>query len=1608
MAAYVMGDILPARSPSRSRQQGRKGPVDGPIASPGPGFQWQRRGASVAPVPSRMRMTGPSALFSALRRSSLRSQLFALALAGTLPIVGLLAWYIQDESAEARDDARELLMHIARGEAMRAEQLLHDRAEPLRRFARLPQVAALDARSCEPLGPALGRLFRDFGGLRVDGPDGIARCGPVVADPAAPAGRLDAATRALAGEALAVGDALRVPGTERLLVPIAVPIPGRDGRPVGALSTLLDAREFARTLPDTAPGGARTQLRDGDGLRLAGEGAPRIDGRRVPVLQGEAPVPGTHWWAVVTMPEAEATAHAKDALVRAVLAGIVAFVIAAGLALGLAAGIARPIRRLAATATRIASGEQSARAAADGPAEVAEVALRLNGMLDALQRQREEKRALHAHYGALVDKARDIVLLMSEEGRIVDANAAAAQAYGYGIEELLELSIRDLRAPDSIAFFHGQWAASVAADGVLFETVHRRKDGSLLPVEVSSSSLEVDGKPYRQSHIRDITARKEAEARLSRVNRALRTASACNAALTRATDEARLLEEVTRRVVEVGGYRMAFVGYATPAPECAVAPQAVAGHDDGFLAGFPIRWDDTPEGNGPSGLAIRTGSAVACRDIASDERAAPWREACLARGYGAVIALPLRDGDGECLGVLTICSADAGAFDEEESGQLAELAGNLALGIRALRDRRCLDLQARRAAALLELPEAAERMEEKEFLQHGLAVAEELTGSRIAFIHLVHGDQRTIELVTWSAATLAGYCHAAHDRHYPVDQAGVWADALRRREPVVVNDYGALKGKRGLPAGHAALDRFVSVPVIEGSLVRMMAGIGNKPEDYTALDVETVKLIANALWRIVSQRRAEQELVKLSLAVEQSPDGVLIAGVDGHIEYANPAHSRITGYPPSELLGRNPRLMQSGRTPREVYDDLWRTLRQGLPWRGLLQNRRKDGTEYAAETQIAPLRQSGGEVTHYVAVQADASERLRTAEELERHRHRLEELVAERTIQLEDARLRAESASQAKSAFLANMSHEIRTPMNAIVGLAYLLRQDSPSPRQEARLAQVDSSARHLLSLVNDMLDLAAIEAGRLVLDEKDFELGALLAQVRSMVATPAEAKGLTLALDGPPQPLWLHGDATRVRQALLNYAGNAVKFTASGTVSIGARIESGDPQGLLIRFEVRDTGPGIDPSMRPRLFSPFEQGDLPLDQRRGGTGLGLAITRRLARAMGGEAGVESEPGHGSRFWFTVRLARGVAPVAPRPDTEIDAAGRLKRDHAGATVLVAEDNEINLEVARELLRAAGLRVLAAADGEQALALVARGGIDLVLMDIQMPRLDGLAATRRLRTDPSNARLPVVALSANAFPEDLASCREAGMDDVVAKPVDVPTLYRVILRLLDAASPAVPVASSPSSPPEEASTAPAAPAPAAPSWVPLPGVDGAALLARLKDGELARRLLGSFATAHAGDAKDVGAMLADGRTDEARRRLHSLKGVAANLAVGAVATQAGRLEEALRSGRSPTDFPASLEEIDRAIRTLREAIAGLDPAGTPPAVGDANRDGVLDELASLLSTCDVRATGFAIEHAPALAECLGPASCAVTDLAAAFRFEEALAALRAARSARGTP
>ncbi len=798
----------------------------------------------------------------------------------------------------------------------------------------------------------------------------------------------------------------------------------------------------------------------------------------------------------------------------------------------------------------------------------------------------------------------------------------------------------------------------------------------------------------------------------------------------------------------------------------------------------------------------------------------------------------------------------------------------------------------------------------------------------------------------------------------------------------------------------------------------------------------------SVMYDITELRRAQEQLQRLLREQEAmlDNDAIGIAKLrDRKPVWVNKGMSQIFGYTAEELLAAPSRLLYADDASHEAAGTAaYPELRAGRRHRAQARMRRKDGRLLWIDTSGVMLSQETGEtmwfMTDITAIDTAKAE-------------------------IERARDKAEEATRAKSAFLANMSHEIRTPMNAIIGLTHLMARDTRDSLERERLAKIGEAAHHLLQIINDILDLSKIEAGKMALEDTEFSLDTMLSGAFEMVNGRAREKGLELVLDTDHLPARLRGDPTRLAQALINLLANAVKFTARGWVRLRGELLREDASHLQVRFEVQDTGEGIALDRQHALFTAFEQADTSTTRRHGGTGLGLALTRHLVTMMGGEVGLDSVPGEGSTFWFTVRLGRAAvageraAPVpmqnlrallvddlpealqaltdrlhslglkvdaeasgsaalqrarseiaAGRPydvmlidwrmappdgietlrqlravlgtgcppailatafdetavwqqarDVAYDAvlvkpitasmlhdtlsrvlrkqvgkalappptAGRaeaaLRAGHAGQRVLLAEDNPVNQEIAHELLRVTGLVVETANDGRRAVEMALSRPYDLILMDVQMPELDGLAATRAIRAQAGHGT-PIIAMTANAYGEDRAACIAAGMNDHVAKPVSPEHLYTTLLRWL---------------PVRETMPAPhdtTHPAPSRTLMQRLASVDGldwAQALHHVGGHEAALlRVLERFTRTYGAGMP----ALREGATGDPvgaiarwRSASHSLRGACSSVAAGAFVQRLLAFDVALRGGAS-TDLAAEARALDEALRSLAADIA----------------------------------------------------------------------------------
>lgn len=527
-----------------------------------------------------------------------------------------------------------------------------------------------------------------------------------------------------------------------------------------------------------------------------------------------------------------------------------------------------------------------------------------------------------------------------------------------------------------------------------------------------------------------------------------------------------------------------------------------------------------------------------------------------------------------------------------------------------------------RLTSLLTLNEMIDRPE-AEIAGYALEEAVKITGSEIGYLHFVNETEETIELVSWNERALLN-CSAVKEPHYPLNSAGVWADCVRIRRPVIHNDYLNLKEKRGLPEGHATVNRHMSVPIFDRGKIVAIIGVGNSLAPYDENSSRQLELYASSMWEIIVRKRGEEELIMAKEA--------------------------------------------------------------------------------------------------------------------------------------------AEAANRAKSAFLSNMSHEIRTPMNAILGYSQVLRRaERLNDEERANINSINRSGEHLLNLINDILDMSKIEAGRIKILPETFSLHLMVRELEEMFLFRTKEKRLNLEIElisGLPE--FIRADQKRIRQVLINLLGNAVKFTYDGGISLKVELRAGK-----IYCTVSDTGEGIPKDKSELIFLPFEQTDVGV-KAEGGTGLGLAISRKFARMMGGDIDVESEPGRGSRFQFSFCYEKGdrkeAEQSAPKEIVVALAEGETKR-----RVLIVDDREINRDVLLKILKPLGFELKEADNGREAIRIFKEWSPAIILMDIVMPVMGGRAAAREIRCLPGGDEVTIIAVSASAFDEDRADILAHGADSFVRKP-----------------------------------------------------------------------------------------------------------------------------------------------------------------------------------------------------------------------------------------------
>ena len=1208
--------------------------------------------------------------------------------------------------------------------------------------------------------------------------------------------------------------------------------------------------------------------------------------------------------------------------------------------------------------------------------EVQQIELELQQEELLLSRQKLEETL--AMYTDLYDFAPLGYLTLAQDSTILEANLTAATMLGVERSRLRGMHLTSFVIPEDhrvidvllekvfIGKIVGYDEVMLLSNNSLEATVPKIFSGRTVRLDAAISQTT----PACRIILSDITRQKQTEDVLRRQSRALLATDHCNQALIHSTDELDLLHRVCNIMVEVGGYRMAWVGYAEHDEKKSISVLAEVGFVADYKQHHKLSWADVPQGRGPVGVTIRTAQSTAVNYIPTDPIFTLWRDDALRHGFASLLTLPLKAGN-KAFGVLTIYSAQPDAFDTDETRLLGALADNLAYGISTLRSRKKKE-EAENALRRSErnFRSITEQMTDEVFLIDSIGtltyvspVVEKLFGylphevighsfadyileqdipqalevfqSTLLYktsnqmfevrlkrkdnslfdaeIHLqYYQDQdisgmiglirdisdrklaeskakemsarfkatidvakigtwdwnvqtgeailnnRWFEIVGYSREELAPvsiqtwvdlthpddfresmgiaeklfngeldyYEHECRMKHKngtwvwvldrgslisrtadgkPLRVLGTHIDindrkqaeaALRESERLfrstieqisevvfVNNSIGEVSYvspivekitgyKADELIGHTFfeyvaeedLSRAIAVftDAMKRQLTNQVVEFKYRKKDGSLFDAEIHSQYFNdngscgviGLLRDISERKLfENQLVKLSAAVEQSPAVVVITDSHGTIEYVNPRFSKLTGYSIEEATGKNPQILQSGLTPKSVYDDLWKTILSGNIWRGEWQNKKKNGELFWESVVMSAILNSEGIITNFVAVKEDITAQKKM----------LQDLIA--------AKEKAEESDRLKSAFLANISHEIRTPMNGILGFSELLKEPHLSGDEMAEFIDlIQKSGHRMLNLINDLIDISRIDAEETKVEITETPLNELLQDIHAFFKPDALSKGLRLTLttglsDGESL---MNTDSGKLTQILTNLVNNALKFTIKGGVDFGYRRKEN-----MLEFYVIDSGIGIPVEMRDKVFDRFQQVDNSLTRGYEGAGLGLSITNSFVKLLGGKIHVESTDGAGTTFSFTLPYN----PTQPE-----HSALSTQPSALSFCILIVEDDAMSTLLLKKNFKDENFCMHCAENGWEAVEMIRHHPeINLVLMDIKMPVMNGFEATRLIKQQRPD--LPVIAQSAFTSKEDRDKAREAGCDDFITKPISKSELLEKMHALL---------------------------------------------------------------------------------------------------------------------------------------------------------------------------------------------------------------------------------
>ena len=1029
-------------------------------------------------------------------------------------------------------------------------------------------------------------------------------------------------------------------------------------------------------------------------------------------------------------------------------------------------------------------------------------------------------------------------------------NSAFCQILGYSEEELANLKWQEITYPEDVEYNQKIIDSILSSEvsSARWEKRYLHKKGDIVWADICSSLLrDEEGKPiFLITTIIDITDRKLAEIKLGKLNRLYAVISQVNEAIVHLKEKDKLFEEVCRIAIEFGKFRMAWIGLIDHNKQV-IKPITYAGFEEGYLHAIrPISVSNSPEGQGPTGKAIREGNHFVCSDFKNDPNVIIWKDEALKRGYHSSIALPIRL-FGKVIGAYTLYASIPNFFDREEIELLTEVADDISFALENL------ELEQKHQQALTSLVKSEEQF-------HSIF-------NNLQDAYFQADLMGKFTMISPSAVRIYGYNSIEEMMDIPV--VDLYANPHDRENMIdILRDKGAV------------VDLICEGKKKDGTTFWTSMNIQFQYQNNQISGTEGVV-------RDITQRKLQEDKIRtLSSAVEQSPVSVVITDTNGNIEYVNPKFSQITGYSSDEAINKNPRILKSNTKTKDDYRQLWETISSGHEWHGEFLNIKKNGESYYETASISPVFSENGQIAHYIAVKEDITSRKKdeiqiktlstaleqspsmivitnkigkieyintkfkvflqyTTDEIlgkyprifnpkhhtkesyhkmwetlqaglvwqSEFRNRKKDLtefwenvtispligpdgltsnyiiinedITDKKQMISDlieAKEKAEESDRLKSAFLANMSHEIRTPMNGILGFAGLLEDPGLSgDEQREYIDIIEKSGARMLNIINEIVDISRIESGLIEVTNSETNIDEQIEDVYDLLYLEAESKGIKLAFkNSSPKPKTvIKTDREKLYAILINLVKNAIKYTDNGSVEFGYTVETVYAPSLLT-FYVKDTGIGIPINRQRAIFERFIQADILDVQARQGAGLGLSIAKAYVEMMGGKIWVESELGKGSTFYFTIRSQAKSEKITEVKINEliVQEENLTNPVESGPKILIVEDDEASERYLTKVISKISTKILNVSTGNNAIEICRNNpDIDLVLMDIRLPGMNGYEATGHIRQ--FNKDVIIIAQTAFGLVSDREKSLEAGCNDYISKPIKKDDLLALI-------------------------------------------------------------------------------------------------------------------------------------------------------------------------------------------------------------------------------------